>query len=317
MRRSLSLLISLLLTQSAGRAQEPPAPSEQRQTIRVDVELVTLVATVSSRSGHFIGTLRKEDFRVYEDGVLQEISVFEAREVPVSIGIVFDTSGSMADKIDDVQDAVLHFTKTVNAQDEIFVIRFSGDIDLVSDFTSDRKVLEKAVRRLRAHGSTRLYDAIAEGIARVRHGRYPKKALLVVTDGNDTASSAAFQDALQFTQKSEVLIYALGIGHSERGSFGHLPGEFEDEVDMRVLQAFAEATGGKSFHLQAAHSGGVDLIDQACLEVSAELRQQYMLAYYPTNKAKDGSYRQLRVETSSPDHVVRTRQGYFAPRTTK
>jgi Ca-activated chloride channel family protein len=223
----------------------------------------------------------------------------------------------MVDKIEDVQDAVLHFSKTVNPQDEIFVIRFSSEVDFVLDFTSDRSRLERVVRRLRAHGSTQLYDAIAEGLEIVRQGRYQKKALLIVTDGNDTASSAKLEEALQFAQKSEVLIYALGIGHSERGSFAHLPAEFRDEVDMKVLNAFAEATGGKSYHLEAAHRGGIDLIDQACLEVSAELRQQYMLAYYPTNKTKDGSYRRIRVETRNPDHVVRTRRGYFAPRAKK
>ena len=313
MHRPLVVLISLFLVQPVASAQQPVA-SQERQAIRVDVGLVTLVATVSSRSGQFVGGLGKEDFRISEDSVPQETAMFEAQEVPISLGIVFDTSGSMVDKIDDVADAVLHFTRTVNQQDEIFVIRFSGDVDLVSDFTSDRKAIEKAVRRLRARGSTRLYDAIAEAISQVRQGRYAKKALLLITDGSDTASSATLQDALELAQKSEVLIYALGIGHSERGSFGHLPGDFQDEVDMRVLDAFAEATGGKSFRLEAAHSGPVDMIDTACLEVSRELRQQYMVSYYPTNRARDGSYRQIRVETSNPDQIVRTRRGYFAPR---
>lgn len=305
----LRILLGLTLAVPPGHTQEPPA-------IRADVDLVTLVATVTSRSGRYIGGLVKEDFRVFEDGVLEEIFVFESREVPISLGIIFDTSGSMVDKIDDVQDAVLHFTKTVNPQDEIFVLRFSSEVDLVVDFISDRSRLERVVRRLGAHGSTQLYDAIVEGegLEFVREGRYQKKALLVVTDGNDTVSSAKLEEALQFAQKSEVLIYALGIGHSERGSFAHFPAEFRDEVDMRVLNAFAEATGGKSYHLEAAHRGGVDLIDQACLEVSAELRQQYMIAYYPTNKAKDGSYRRIRVEARDKGHEVRTRRGYFAPR---
>lgn len=304
------VLFGLALGLSPAHSQEPPP-------IRVDVELVPLVATVTGRSGRYIGGLRKEDFRVYEDNVLQEVAVFESKEVPISLGIIFDTSGSMVDKMDDVQDAVLHFAKTVNPQDEIFVIRFSSEVDLVVDFTSDRSRLERVVRRLRGHGSTQLYDAIVEGLEVVKEGRYQKKALLVVTDGNDTASSAKLDEALQLAQKSEVLIYALGIAHSERGSFGHIAGAFRDEVDMRVLNAFAEATGGKGYHLEAAHRGDVDLIDQACLEVSAELRQQYMLAYYPTNKTKDGSYRRIRVETRNPDHVVRTRRGYFAPRAKK
>lgn len=313
--RVLSIFLTLALVFSPAWALQgtPPPPAEGPHRLRVDVELVTLTATVTSRSGRYVGGLKKDDFRVYEDGVLQEIAVFESREVPISLGIVFDTSGSMVDKIDDVQDAVKHFIHTVNPQDEIFVLRFSSDVDLVEDFTSDRARLERAVARLRARGSTHLYDAILEGLEIVSLGRYSKKALLVVTDGNDTESAATLDAVLEAAQKSEVLIYALGIGHSERGSFGHLRGAFKDEVDMEVLTALAEASGGKSYHLEAAHEPGRDLIDEACLEVSAELRQQYTLAYYPTNTAADGGYRRIRVETSNSDYVVRTRSGYYAP----
>lgn len=296
-----------------GLAANPVVAQEEAPPLRVEVDLVTLTATVTSRTGSYVGGLKKEDFRVYEDDVLQEIAVFESRQVPISLGIVFDTSGSMVDKIDDVQDAVLHFIRTVNPQDEIFVLRFSSNVELVEEFTDDRTRLERAVRRLRARGSTHLYDAIAEGLEIVQQGHHPKKALVVVTDGNDTESSLTFNEVLEQAQKSEVLVYALGIGHSEGGSFGHAPRSFRDEVDMRVLNALAEATGGKSYHLEAAHRGGRDLIDEACQEVSAELRQQYMLAYYPRNTAQDGGYRRIRVETRDPGQVVRTRAGYYPP----
>lgn len=297
---------SSLLTLLPLSPQEPPP-------IRVDVDLVTLTATVANPKSNYVGGLQKQDFVVYEDGVSQDIAVFQSEDVPISLGILFDTSGSMEDKIDDVRDAVLHFTKTVNSQDEIFVLRFSSDVDLVAAFTSDRAVVSKAVRRLRARGSTHLYDAVAEGLEIVRRGRYQKKALLLVTDGNDTASSATLEEVLRSAQKSEVLIYALGIGHSERGSFGHLAGDFKDDVDMAVLGSLAEVTGAKSYHLEAAHSGGVDRIHQSCLQVSAELRQQYTLAYYPANRTRDGAFRRIEVKTRNPDQVVRTRRGYFAP----
>jgi len=296
-----------------GLVAQPVPAQEEAPPLRVDVELVTLTATVTSRTGTYVGGLKKEDFRVYEDGVLQEIAVFESHQVPISLGILFDTSGSMVDKIDDVQDAVLHFIRTVNPQDEIFVLRFSSRVELVEEFTDDRARLERAVRRLRARGSTHLYDAIAEGLEIVQQGRRPKKALLLVTDGNDTESSIAFEEVLERAQKSEVLVYGMGIGHSERGSFGHAPRAFRDEVDMRVLNALAEETGGKSYHLEAAHRGGRDLIDEACQEVSTELRQQYLLAYYPKNTAQGGGYRRIRVETRNPGQVVRTRPGYYPP----
>ncbi len=305
MRVLLTAFLGFLLASIALPAQETP-------TIRVDVDLVSLTATVTSRSGVYVGGLERDDFLVYEDGVLQEIAVFENREVPISLGIIFDTSGSMVDKIDDVQDAVIHFTRTVNPQDEIFVLRFSEDVELVVDFTSDRARLERAVRRLRAGGSTQLYDAVAEGLAIVQHGRYQKKALLVITDGNDTASSLRLDQLVALAQKSEVLIYALGIGHSEGGSYGHDPRAFEDEVDMAVLQAFTDVTGGRSYHLEAAHRGGRDLIDEACREVSAELRRQYALGYYSKNRSGSGGYRRIHVETQDQNYLVRTRRGYYA-----
>lgn len=289
-----------------------PVGAQEASPLRVNVDLVTLTATVTSRSGHYVGGLQKSDFLIYEDGVLQEIANFESREVPISLGIIFDTSGSMVDKIEDVQDAVKHFVHTVNPQDEIFVLRFASDVRLVEDFTSDRARLERAVASLEARGSTHLYDAIAEGLEIVSHGRYSKKALLVVTDGNDTESSAELDDVLEAARKAEVLIYCLGIGHGEPGSYGHTPGAFKDEVDIDVLNAFAEATGGKAYLLEAAHRGGRDLIEEACEEVSAELRQQYTLAYYPTNTARDASYRRIRVATRNPDYLVRTRAGYYA-----
>jgi len=307
MRRILGAFLILGLVLPVTFAQEPPA-------LLVEVDLVTITATVTGRSDRPTRGLKKEDFLVYEDDVLQEIAVFESEQIPISMGIVFDTSGSMVDKIDDVQDAVLHFVETVDPQDEIFVLRFSGDVELVQSFTSDRALLGRAVTRLRAVGSTHLYDAILQGLEIVRHGRYRKKALLVVTDGNDTESSATLEEVLETAQNSEGWLYALGIGHSRQGAVGHKAGAFKDAVDMKVLNALAEVSGGKSYHLEAAHSGGRDLIDEACQEVSSELRQQYILAYYPVNKAKDGTYRWIRVETRNPDSVVRARPGYFAAR---
>lgn len=297
-------LLSPVLAQPPQQDQAPP--------LRVDVNLVNLTATIVDRTGRHVVGLTGNDFRIYEDGGLQKIAVAESEEVPASIGVVFDTSGSMIDKIDDVQDAVKHFINLVNPNDEIFLMRFSSDVELAVDFTSDRKRLSRAIDRLRPCGATLLYDATAQALDKIQRGVYKKKALLLITDGNDTASQLNLDGLLFLARKAEVLIYGLGIGHGKTGSFGHVFGAFKDEVDMKTLDALAEATGGRSYFLEQAHSAKVDRIDLAVKEVAAELRQQYNLAYYPTNPAKDGTYRQIRVETLNPDYVVRTRNGYYA-----
>jgi Ca-activated chloride channel family protein len=305
---ALAILLAPLIVPSYTPAQEniPPLKIEQ------DVSLVTLTATVIDRSGRYVAGLEKSDFRIYEDDVPQKLAVLESEEAPASIGVVFDTSGSMVDKIDDVQDAVKHFVDLVNPSDDIFLIRFSSDVQLVADFTNDRKRLSRAVDRLRPRGATLLYDATAQALEKIQRGRHKKKALLLVTDGNDTASQMELGDLLFLARKSEVLIYAFGIGHGKTGSFGHLPFAFKDEVDMRTLDALAESSGARSYFLEQAHSGKVDRIDMAVKEVAAELRQQYGLAYYPSNSTRDGGYRRIRVETVNPNYVVRTRNGYYA-----
>lgn len=311
--RLFSLPIVAALTCALATGQQIP-PEQGPVVIRQDVRLVTLTVTVTDPQERNAPGLQKQDFRIYEDNVPQSIAVFASEEKPISVGILFDTSGSMVDKIDDVQDAVKHFVHLINPEDDIFLLRFSSYVKLVVDFTADRKKISHAVDRLEPRGATRLYDAIAEGLEKLLSGTHPKKALILLTDGNDTASDLRLQDLLAMVRKSEVLLYALGIGHGERGSFGHFPFDEADQVDMRVLNALADATGGRGFYLEQAHRGKIDLVDQAVREVSAELRQQYTLAYYPTNSAEDGQYRRIRVETTNPEFTVRTRQGYYAPR---
>jgi Ca-activated chloride channel family protein len=291
------------------------ASAQEFPPIKVDVQLVTLTATVEDSKGRAISGLKKEDFVVYEEHVRQEIEVFQSERVPVSLGVVFDTSGSMVDKIEEVEDAVIHFIETTNPEDEIFLVEFNFHASLVEDLTGDRQRLRRAVRRLGARGGTALYEAVVMGLQHLQRGRHKKKALLVITDGNDTTSQIGLQEAVSTTQQSEAIVYALGIGHGERGSFGHLPGLFKDTVDADILREFTDVTGGRTLVLEGEHhKNGVDLIDQACQQVSTELRNQYTLGYYPKNKARDGSYRRIKVEARNPDYAVRTREGYYAPR---
>ena len=309
----LPLSLSLLLLCQAGLSQEPSKPTESLPAIRVEVGLVSLTASVFDRSGRPVPDLEKSVFEIYEDGVPQDIAVFQKEDVPVSLGILFDTSGSMVDKIEGVRDAVVHFIQTTNPADDIFLMQFSAEVYLVQDFTADRQVLAGAIGRLRPRGSTALYEAIVKGLIHVQKGRHKKKALLVITDGNDTSSQITLEQAVDAALKSEVLIYCLGIGHGEHGSFGHVEALFKDTVDADVLLSFSNLTGGRTLLVQGSHyKRGVDQIDQACQSISAELRRQYTLGYYPQNKTKDGKYRRIQVNVKSGKFKVRARDGYFA-----
>jgi Ca-activated chloride channel family protein len=299
--------------------QGKDSEAQQFPPLKVEVSLVSLTATVADKSGKPIIGLKKDDFELYEDSVRQEIAVFHNDEtIPVSIGILFDTSGSMVDKIDGVQDAVVHFAETTNPEDDIFLIRFSSSVSLVLDSTSDRQQIKRAVRSLEPFGSTSLYDAIVEGLQRLESSKQKKKALLLVTDGRDTSSQTTLSEAVGTARQSEAIIYALGIGHGEKGVFGHLLGGFEDTVDMDALRQLTDPTGGRAVLLEGKHKkNGVDQIDRAALEVSGELRDQYTLGYYPTNKSKDGTFRHLEIRAKNPDYIVRTRIGYLAPKDTR
>ena len=301
-----ALILGSLLGQGA---QTPPA------VFKTGTDLVTLTATVVDREGRPVVNLRKEDFRVLEGGDQQDIAFFQiGEELPVTLAIALDTSGSMLDKIDDVGDAVEHLLRRAKAEDEIFVLHFSDDVKLLVQGAapSDRAV-RSAVRDLRPAGSTALYDAVVEGLEAARRGKHRKKVLLVVTDGNDTSSRIGRRQATQAARAAEVLVYCLGIGHGERGSFGHAPFGQADRVDIDTLTDLAEPSGGRAYLLEDSHRGGVDLIDKTVAEIGQELRQQYTLGYYPRNPTtEDSAYRRITVETTKSGLRVRTRQGYWA-----
>jgi Ca-activated chloride channel family protein len=292
-----------------------PPQTKNDEVIRVSTDLVTLTATVTDKNGRYRADLKQSDFTVYEDGTKQELAYFNTGErVPVSLGIVFDTSGSMEDKIEGVQDAVEHFVKNVSPNDEIFLVEFNDDAELVQGFTDDRKKILRAVESLVPRGSTALYDAITLGLQKVREGKNKKRALLLLTDGNDTASAMNLQTALSLAKKSEVIIYALGLGHGAKGNTHSSLFDYQikDTVDMRALRSFADATGGNAYYLEEAHEGGRDRVDEAAEEVAAELKQQYTLGYYPTNQKKDGGFRQVVVEVNDKSLKVRAKRGYYS-----
>jgi len=303
------VLLALGLVWSAdARAQQPtPAQRSDDYRIRRDVNLVVLHATVLDGRGRFVPDLRQENFRVFEDKIEQKISIFKREDIPVSVGLVIDNSGSMRDKRERVNTAALTFVKTSNPDDEVFVVNFNEDyyLDTDKDFTNDITELKEALERIDSRGSTALYDAIIGSLDHLKKGTKDKKVLLVITDGEDNASRKSLAATVQEAQQSNALIYAIGLLSQE-----------SKRAAKRARQALlqlAEATGGLAFFPE-----GVQDTEAICSQIAHDIRNQYTLAYYPSNVAKDGSFRSVHVDVVPPRGrgklYVRTRTGYYAQR---
>jgi len=296
-------------------APNAPPPQQEQQKgpykIQSQVSLVVLHASVLNDRSVFFPGLKQESFRVFEDKVEQKLSVFKQEDVPVSFGLIIDNSGSMRDKRPQVNAAALTFVKTSNPQDEGFVVNFNDDyyLDTEHDFTNELDELKTALERIDARGSTALYDAVIGSLDHLKKGTRDKKVLLVVTDGEDNASRHSLENVIEQAQRSDALIYAVGvfsdddIKHNRRAM----------KKAHNALLQLATATGGVAFFPETA--GDTEAI---CTQIAHDLRNQYTLAYYPTNVARDGSFRSVQVEVLPPKGAgklsVRTRTGYYAPR---
>ena len=310
------LLVSLVAIAGALAAQ-----------VRVDVRLVNVVATVTDIKGRYIPNLTREDFIIEEDGKPQEISHFsQSVDLPVSVGVVLDTSGSMERKIRTAVDAVDRFIRRTELADEVFLVTFSGEPVLRQDFTGDRDKLSQALRRVPATGGTALYDALMQALEKIENGQHTRRALLVITDGQDTASAARLDAVLQRIRETELVVYPIGIspltyaeGPAAVPSFSPVSAlvpakpqtsSKRDEVDLKVLAALADSSGGRAFLLAESFVGRGAQMEKVLDTISNELRSQYTLGYYPP-KPDDGRYHSIRVRTKNRD-TVRARKGYIA-----
>lgn len=268
---------------------------------RADARLVVLHATVLDKNGKHVTNLPRNAFKVYEDGVEQQIKVFRREDVPVSLGLVIDNSGSMRDKRQKVEAAALALVKASNPQDEVFVVNFNDDAYLDVDFTSDLHKMEEGLARIDSRGGTAMRDAINVSIDHLKQkGKHDKKVLLVVTDGNDNTSEITLERLVQRAQQSEVLVYAIGLLNEEERR--------EARRARRALDAITQATGGQAYYPKE-----LDEVNRISLQVAHDIRNQYIIAYSPSNQLLDGSFRQIRVSVSGPNRpVVRTRTGYYA-----
>ncbi len=282
----------------------PKVPAQEPQTIiRSEVALVNVVFTVTDRRGKFIPGLSADDFQVFENNKPQTIEYFsdlnKGSEIPLTIALLIDTSGSVKNKLAYEQSAAAEFFKQVLRpnKDLALIIQFDSDVVLVQDFTQDQDRLLDALDTLLAGNSTSLYDAVylaAEEKLRAEIGR---KVILVITDGEDTASSVRKEEAIEAAQRNDVIVYGIGV----RGDFG---------ADFGVLKKIIKETGGTFFSPKAKLSE----IQDAFRSIGEELQNQYSLAYVSTNKEKDGSFRTIKVRCKLSGVQIRTRKGYYAPK---
>jgi Ca-activated chloride channel family protein len=321
-------------TQSAPEKQNPPEPATEPPvplggqtpsveknksggfTIVAKVNLVVLPATVVDAKGHLVNDLTASDFRVYENSVLQNVQVFKHADIPVSVGIVIDDSGSMKEKRPAVNAAALAFVETSNPQDQVFVVNFNDTayIDTPGDFASNMEDLRGALEKIDSRGGTALFDAVYTSLDHLRLGNRDKKVLLVITDGVDNESRYTLDELLRYAQESNVVVYTIGLlGEEDTSSklFSHL--SHDDKKAKKDLELMAKDTGGESYFPRS-----LDEVNTTCHAIAHDIRNQYTLAYYPTNKAFDGTFRAVHVEAfmhgTRKKLIVRTRPGYYAPK---
>ena len=270
-----------------------------------NTRLVVCHTTVIDRAGHLVTNLTRDAFTVFENGAPQEIKNVRREDIPVSMGLIIDNSGSMRDKRAKVEAAALALVKDSNPDDEVFIVNFNDEafLDLPHgrDFTSDVKEMEEALTRIDSRGGTAMRDAIRMSIDHLKEKAHKdKKVLVVVTDGNDNSSVISLENLVKASQQSEVLVYGVGLlGDEERR---------EAARAQRALRQLGEATGGAVFFPKELAE-----VDKIAHQVARDIRNQYTIEYSPSNSAMDGTYRQIKITVKAPGNpTVRSRSGYYA-----
>lgn len=294
-------------------AQADDQNLDRDNTIKLETDLVVLDVSVVDQTNNPVFDLRKEDFLVFEDKIQQSIETVSRAEVPISLGLVIDTSGSMRSKLQTVTDAALSLVKQMREDDEAFVAQFKGEPELLKEFTTDRVEIEDAIGEMFTSGGTALLDAmIATADYAQEKGRHRRKALIVISDGLDQNSSLKEREVLAAIQENEVQLYFVGFIDEEdetRSFFGKSPAKKARELLTRL----ADDSGGRAFF-----PAELSEMPAVAAQIARDLRTQYLVSYYPTNERRDGSFRTVKVTvnpaqpTANRKLIARTRQGYYA-----
>ncbi|MBM3738611.1 MAG: VWA domain-containing protein [Acidobacteria bacterium] len=297
--KALVLLAALAARAALAAAQDPPTDP----VFRADTRLVQLHATVLDSRGRLVTNLGQSSFTVLENGKPQPLKQFLREDLPISLGLIIDNSGSMRDKRMKVAQAALELVKASNKQDEVFIVNFNEEAFLDRTFTSDISKMEEALTKIDSRGGTAMRDAVSMSIDYLKEkGKRDKKVLLVVTDGDDNTSSAAntMEKLVEKAQNMEVLIYTIGLLTEEERA--------KAKRAQRALNALAAASGGIAYFPKA-----VDDVAALAVQVAHEIRNQYTMTYSPVEQALDGTFRRIQVLAKGPGKLtVRTRSGYYA-----
>jgi VWFA-related protein len=326
MERSKALGMRLLACAAALALALPALPQGQQAqqglsqapTIKAEVNLVNLFATVRDKNKRIVTDLKQDDFKVFEDGREEKIAFFSKEmQLPITLGLLLDTSGSEQYMLGAIQDAGARFLhRVLKKGDEAMVISFDTDVDLLADFTDDRAILDRAIRKARINtpgggyiagnpgpvpgaGSvgTALYDAIYLACSEKLNGEAGRKAVVIVTDAQDEGSKVRLEEAIEAAQRTDTVIHVLLVADPRYGG------------NTGVAHKMTEETGGRMIVVSSEKR-----LEEAFDQISEELRSQYTLGYYPTNTSKDGKFRKIHVETNNHDLKVLARKGYYAPK---
>jgi Ca-activated chloride channel family protein len=305
--RCLVALLGLTVFDFVAHAQisQPTQNSSSGDyTLKLNADIVVLSATVLDGHNGLVSGLQKDDFQIYEDGVLQQIKQFSHEDIPVTVGIVVDNSGSMAHKRSDVIAAALAFAGSSNPQDQMFIVNFNEKVSLAlpadTPFTDRKDQLQLALSRIQAAGETALYDGIAVALDHLKQAGRDKKVLILISDGGDNASKHSLAQVIGMAKQSTAIIYSIGIFDEQDG-----------DQSPSVLERLAKETGGEAFFPESSKE-----VVSICEGIARDIRNQYTLTYVPTIASQDGRYRAIRVKASAHGrgHLsVRTREGYSVP----
>ncbi|HVN82532.1 MAG TPA: VWA domain-containing protein [Terriglobia bacterium] len=280
--------------------------SSEGSSLKVNVDLILVNATVTDHHQGFVTNLGREDFRVFEDKVEQTICQFSNVDLPASIGLVVDISGSMIDKMAQTREALAAFLKTSNQLDEYFLLTFANRPVMETTFTFDIASIQNRVAFKRAGGATTLYDAIYLALEGIKHSHNPQKAILLITDGEDTASRYSLSDVRQALQEADCQIFVIGILS---------PGLPDENLAFSVsdlLTEMADTTGGTAYF-----PGSASDLPTMCEQIAREIKSEYVLGYTPSNNTRDGRWRKIKVRVHAPKEnhslSIHAKRGYYAP----
>jgi Ca-activated chloride channel family protein len=310
---AVALLSALALAQANPEGRSPQTTDETRQgpmaTFRAHADLVLIPVTVTDTLNRFLLGLQKEDFRLFEDGAEQKVEIFTGEDAPLSIGVLFDKSGSMTYKLTASRQATVQLLNALNKEDESFLVEFTDIAKISVGFTSETETIRSALEHAQPGGLTAMIDAIDTGLQEMKKAKNSRKAIVVVSDGGDNRSHYTAAQIESLVREADVQVYAMGVFDPVFSS-GLTP---EQISGPRLLSDIATQTGGRAF--AAAVPGDMPSV---ATRIAIELRNQYVLGYYPKNKTRDGKYRNVEVKVSQPPGLgsplkVHYRQGYYAP----